>query len=104
MEKFPVIIAGYAELVNADGESFTQLILEQDELRARQSDKTLYMGTKTCRITSSWSKAKCELFVGKPLPAQNANIVQVDCDEYTWTNPSTGEEEKRTKTWKLQVA
>lgn len=104
MEKFPVIIEGFATVKNADGEEFNQLILTQEELRARQSDKTLYMGTKTCRITSAWSVEKCLAYQGKVLPAANANIVQVDCEPYKWVNPSTGEEETRSKTWKLQLA
>src|SRR6478609_428633 len=98
---FPVIIADFHPQVNGQGEAFMQLELQQEGLRQRQSDGTLYMGTNKCRITSAWDKAKCEAYKGQALPG-NWQITKVECPAYKYV--VDGVEETFTHTWVLLPA
>jgi hypothetical protein len=100
-ETFPVVIVDYKAIVNkATGEEFHQLLLEQDGMVQRK-DGTFRAGEKKCRITSTWSKAKCDAYKGRNLPG-NWQIVKVECPEYEYE--VNGVMEKFSHTWVLLPA
>lgn len=99
-QNFPVIVESFNPVKNADGEQFHQIVLTQEALIPRKADGTLYMGTKTCRITSAWSEEKCKRFIGKELVG--FNIEKVECEAYQ--SSVSGVEETYTHTWALVPA
>lgn len=84
-----VHIVDFKKRENAEGESFNALILE-GELEMVQSKQTgnFYATARRTSITSTFTEERCQQLIGTSIPG---TIEKVDCPEYDYTLPETGE-------------
>jgi GTP:adenosylcobinamide-phosphate guanylyltransferase len=83
-----VRITDFKERVSAKG-TFNVLVLQGDlEFMVSKQTGKMYATAQTCTISSTFDARTCESLIGKTM---KGSIVKVDCDEYEFTVPETGE-------------
>jgi hypothetical protein len=84
-----VTVIDYTKRQSADGKEFFVLNL-QGGVEFQQSKNTgnFYATALKASITCTFPESTCKALVGKQLPGA---IQRVECDDYEYTNPETGE-------------
>ncbi|MDP1814114.1 MAG: hypothetical protein Q8K92_06660 [Leadbetterella sp.] len=83
-----VRITDFKERVSAKG-SFNVLVLQGDlEFMVSKETGKMYATAPKCTIPSTFDSATCEALKGKTM---TGSIVKVECDEYDFAIPETGE-------------
>ena len=84
-----VTISDYRVNVNSEGKSFCSLILQGDvELVRSRTTSRFYATARKTSITSTFDENTCRQLIGKTI---KGSIVKVDCDEYDYIIPESGE-------------
>ena len=84
-----VTISNYRVNVNSEGKSFCSLILQGDvELVKSKTTNRFYATARKTSITSTFDENTCRQLIGKTI---KGSIVKVDCDEYDYIIPESGE-------------
>ena len=84
-----VTISDYRVNVNSEGKSFCSLILQGDvELVKSKTTSRFYATARKTSITSTFDENTCRQLIGKTI---KGSIVKVDCDEYDYIIPESGE-------------
>ena len=84
-----VTISNYRVNVNSEGKSFCSLILQGDvELVKSKTTSRFYATARKTSITSTFDENTCRQLIGKTI---KGSIVKVDCDEYDYIIPESGE-------------
>ena len=84
-----VTIYDYALRESKTGKQFVSLKLQGDiELVQSQETGRFYATARRCSITSTFDEATAKGLIGTKLPG---SIVRVQCDEYDYTVPESGE-------------
>jgi hypothetical protein len=84
-----VTISDYRVNVNSEGKSFCSLILQGDvELVKSKTTNRFYATARKTSITSTFDENTCRQLIGKTI---KGSIVKVDCDEYDYIIPESGE-------------
>ena len=84
-----VTISDYRVNVNSEGKSFCSLILQGDvELVKSKTTNRFYATARKTSITSTFDENTCRQLIGKTI---KGSIVKVDCDEYNYIIPESGE-------------
>lgn len=85
-----VTISDYRVNVNSEGKSFCSLILqgELELVKSRTKTNRFYATARKTSITSTFDENTCRQLIGKTI---KGSIVKVDCDEYDYIIPESGE-------------
>ena len=84
-----VTISDYRVNVNSEGKSFCSLILQGElELVKSRTTSRFYATARKTSITSTFDENTCRQLIGKTI---KGSIVKVDCDEYDYIIPESGE-------------
>jgi hypothetical protein len=82
-------VIGYSLKENKNGKKFVNLELQGDIVMVQSQESGRYYATaKKAVISSTFDEETAEQLVGKEIPGR---IEKVDCLEYEFTIPSTGE-------------
>ncbi len=95
-----VLIVGFKQRENSEGENFNVLLLESGEIELVESQQTgnIYATARRCSITCTFNDQRCEALIGKSLTGK---IERTACDEYDFQIPGTKETVKLKHTWKF---
>lgn len=81
-------IIGFKQRTGSKGD-FYALVLQGDlEFVVSQDTGRMYATSRTCSIPSTFDEATCQALVGK---AMKGSIVKVECEEFEYAIPETGE-------------
>jgi len=97
-----VKVSGFKTRTSKTGEDF--LVLElQGGVTPVQSKQTgrMYFTAKTCTVPCTFDEATAQELIGMQFPGE---IVKVECDEYDFTIPETGEVITLASRWEYQDA
>jgi hypothetical protein len=84
-----VTIIGFKQRENSEGENFFALMLQGGvEFVQSQSTGRFYATARRTSISSTFDEITCQNLIGQQLPG---NIHRVDCAEYDYALPETGE-------------
>jgi hypothetical protein len=84
-----VKIIDYALRDSKEGKQFVSLKLEGDpEFVQSMRTGRFYLTAKRCSVTSTFNEETAKSLIGTKLPG---TIVRVQCDNYDYTVPETGE-------------
>jgi hypothetical protein len=84
-----VQIVDFKERKNAEDEIFFALILEGDlEIVKSQESGRHYATARRASMSSTFTEQRCQQLIGKTMPG---TIQKVECPEYEYTLPETGE-------------
>lgn len=95
-----VTVKNYLKRTSKDGEEF--LVLElQGGVTPVQSQETgrMYFTAKTCTVPCTFDEDTAQDLIGMEFPG---DIVRVECDEYEFTIPETGEIISLSSRWEYQ--
>jgi hypothetical protein len=83
-----VRITDFKERLSAKG-TFNALVLQGDlEFMVSKETGKMYATASKCTIPSTFDAATCQALIGKTM---NGSIIKVECDDYEYTIPETGE-------------
>ncbi|NBU05799.1 MAG: hypothetical protein EBT39_05570 [Sphingobacteriia bacterium] len=83
-----VTISDYRVNVNSEGKSFCSLILQGELELVKSKTSRFYATARKTSITSTFDENTCRQLIGKTI---KGSIVKVDCDEYDYIIPESGE-------------
>ena len=83
-----VTISNYRVNVNSEGKSFCSLILQGELELVKSKTSRFYATARKTSITSTFDENTCRQLIGKTI---KGSIVKVDCDEYDYIIPESGE-------------
>ncbi|RYH75534.1 hypothetical protein EVU94_00835 [Flavobacteriaceae bacterium 144Ye] len=85
-----VTVKGFKTRTNSEtGEEFNVLVLQGDvsPVKSKQTGR-MYFTAKTCTVPSTFDEDTCKEIIGSTFPGK---IIKVECEEYEFTIPETGE-------------
>ena len=86
---FKLKIVDFKTRMNAEGEPFLVLIVQDGITLVKSKETGLYYATsKQASIPSTFDEATCKGLIGQEL---DGSIQKVECDPYEFTNEETGE-------------
>jgi hypothetical protein len=84
-----VTVVNYVKRNSGAQKQFNALVLQGEvEMVQSKSSGRFYATARQCTISCTFNEVMCQALIGKSLPG---TIEKMECDEYEYTLPETGE-------------